>query len=198
MKISYVGPKVLFTRHGVDFDNNKEDKYVYLNIALQIHKALDHNYNIGEKYIYDINSKRLNDDEILSFVKDSFPEHNELFTEAAKSAKEYLENEIEKVEKLKNTLEAIEYEGWKKNIALMENYVKQRQFNKKIYYAIINLIVKNLKHFSIKEINAPMFQTFSHVFHSIQGALKQKPDAKSSNLEIYEKDGVIMLKLNIG
>jgi len=44
MHISYVDPKPLISHRGISFDNNKEDKYVYMSIVLNLIDALNHDY----------------------------------------------------------------------------------------------------------------------------------------------------------
>lgn len=197
MEIKYAGPKVVFSKHGIDFDNNKDDKYIYLNIAVQLAKAFDHDYLPDEKYIYDMASKRLSDSEILSFVIKSFPNHNELLKQAQKDAENFFVDEMEKVNHQKAMISESEYNSWVKNIELMKDYVIQRRFNKVIYYAIIEKIAKSLKTQGVVQIHAPMYQNFVHVFHSLKGPLKEKPEPKESKIEIYEENGKLMANLNI-
>lgn len=198
MEIKYAGPKVLFSRKGIDFDNNKDDKFVYLNIAVQLLRAFNHEYQPGEKYVYDASSKRLNDNDILKFMQENFAQYDELVKKAQVDAEGYFEHEIKKAQSQKDMMSEIEYDSWIKNIELMKNYVLQRHFNKNIYYALIEKISLTLKKNGIAQIHAPMFQNFIHVLHSIQGTLKKKPEPKSSHLNIYEKDGILMASLDIG
>lgn len=197
MDIKYAGPKVLFSKYGIDFDNNKDDKYIYLNIAIQLSKAFNHKYSLGEKYVYDTSSKRLSDSEVLSFVIKAFPNHNELLKQASKEAKELFSEELQKANNLKHTISEAEYNSWVKNINLMEDYIIQRAFNKIIYYALITKIANSLKKQNIAEVHAPMYQNFVHVFHSLKGALKQKPEPKDAKIEIYEKNEILMTSLEI-
>ncbi len=41
MKIKYLSARPMISHHGIDFKDGKEDKYVYLIIAVQILKAID-------------------------------------------------------------------------------------------------------------------------------------------------------------
>jgi len=66
MNIKYAGPKPIISHRGINFDNNKEDKYVYLNVAVQILKSLDHEYVKDKVYTYDITAQRLSEDELVT------------------------------------------------------------------------------------------------------------------------------------
>lgn len=195
MRIKYVGPKVIFSRHGIDFDNNKEDKYAYINIAIQIYQAFEHEYNPGEKYVYNTSSKRLSDSEILDFIHKNFSHHDKLLEDAKQDANEYFEREKKRAAYRQGLISEEEYNSWIKNIDLMQDYTIQRYFNKKIYYAIINKIGERIKQRNIAEVHAPMYQKFVHVLHSLQGVLSKKPNPLNSTLEIFEQEGTLMVKL---
>jgi len=44
MTLKYVGPRPHISHTGIEFDSNKEDKFVYLNFVVQLIKALSHDY----------------------------------------------------------------------------------------------------------------------------------------------------------
>lgn len=74
MKLKYAGPKPVISQHGISFKDGKEDKYCYLMIAIQILKAIDHPF-IGHKvYSYDLNSQRLNDNDMMNIILSYHPE----------------------------------------------------------------------------------------------------------------------------
>ena len=68
MTIKYAGPKAIISHTGICFDTNKEDKYVYLDIALQLVEALDHDYLENKTYVHTL-EKRLSNDEIVTLLK---------------------------------------------------------------------------------------------------------------------------------
>lgn len=195
MKIQYAGPKAIFTRQGVDFDNNKEDKYVYLNIAIQIFKAFEHEYTPGEKYVYNNSSKRLSDSETLEFIRATFSNHSKLLEQAKEQANEFFIQEKEQAKKHQALISEEEYNSWIKNIELMKEYTIQRHFNKNIYYTVIDRIGKRMKDRNIGEIHTPMYQKFMHVLHSLQGVLAKKPNPLSASLDIYSKNDKLMIQL---
>ncbi len=197
MTLKYVGPKVIISKNGVEFDNNKDDKYVYINIAIQLYKAFSHEYNDDEVYVYNTDAKRLNDSEIMKFISSSFPDYEEHIKKDKESADKYFEHEMQKVEKQKDILNSLEYEAWIKNIKLLKNYVLQRHFNKNIYYLLVGKVSECIKKHSIRQIHLPMYQNFMHVAHSIQGALKETPNPKQSKIDIHEKNGKMFVNLDI-
>ena len=44
-KVHYVGPRVKISNHGIVYRRSKEDKYVYLMVALEILKGIDNDYD---------------------------------------------------------------------------------------------------------------------------------------------------------
>ena len=73
MKLKYVGPKPIISHTGILFDNNKEDKFVYLNIIIQLLKSLNHEYIENRVYTYEANTSRLNNDELFEELKKFCP-----------------------------------------------------------------------------------------------------------------------------
>ena len=50
MQLKYVGPKPMISEHGISFKDGKEDKYVYIQNAIEILHALNHEYVKGKIY----------------------------------------------------------------------------------------------------------------------------------------------------
>ena len=55
MTLKYVGPKPIISHTSIEFDENKEDKYVYLSVVAQLIQALDHDYIDDKSYVYEKN-----------------------------------------------------------------------------------------------------------------------------------------------
>ena len=196
MKLKYVGPKVLISKHGIDFDNNKEDKYVYLNIAMQLLEALDYEYIEDRVHTYNTDSRRLSDDEITANDKKYCPNADEFIEQAKEKAERYFDDELKRARKNKN-LNDDERLALTNNIMIMREYMIQRAANKSVYYCIIKALAERLKKDNIDYVIAPMFQKFAHVFHSVQGVLRQQKTPIDSVMEIYEEAGKLLVKLDV-
>ena len=196
MKLQYVGPKVNISKNGIDFDNNKEDKFVYLNIALQLLKALDHEYISDKVYTYDTNAAYLDQNDIEQMVHQYCDNINSVATEAEEAVGHYLNYEIKRAQNSK-TLNDDEKEVLINNLTIMRSYMIQRTVNKTVYYCIINKLADVVKKDHIDYVIAPMFQKFAHVLHSIQGVLRNQKAPIDSKMEIYEEGGKLLAKLNI-
>lgn len=196
MPLKYVGPKVLISKTGIDFDNNKEDKYVYLHIALQILKAIDHEYIEERVYTYTADTQRLRDDELYQVAKEYCKGVDDVMESARQSAEDYVDDLLTRA-KENRLLNGTERETLIKNISLMHKYIVQRSVNKHVYYCIINRLATLLRKDNIDYIIAPMFQKFAHVFHSIQGALIHQKSPINSTMEIYEEKGKLLVKLDV-
>lgn len=196
MGLKYVGPKVNISKYGMDFDNNKEDKFVYLNIALQLLKALDHKYVSDKVHIFDTASAHLDQKEVEQMVRHYIDDIDSVTSEAEEAVQHYLGYEIKRAKK-NRSLSDDERHALINNLNMMRGYMVQRAINKTVYYAIINRLVDVLKKDNIDYVIAPMFQKFAHVFHSIQGVLQRRKEPIDSNIEIYEEDGRLLTKLDI-
>jgi hypothetical protein len=66
-----------------------------------------------------------------------------------------------------------------------------------MYYCVVDALAELLKKDHIDYVIAPMFQKFAHVLHSVQGSLKTRKFPIDTQLEIYQKDGKLLVKLKV-
>jgi len=196
MELKYVGPKPIISHTGIEFDNNKEDKYVYLNIVVQFHKTLNHEYFQDKSYKYEASTKRLSSQDLNDELKALCPDIETIIDMQDQETDEYIQHDLKRArdnsvlnEENRNILE--------NNINLMRDYFIQRAVNKSVYYCAVDVLAKLLKDDSIDHIIVPMYQKFSHVLHSIQGSLKKQNRPIDTKLEIYEEDGKLLVKLQV-
>lgn len=196
MPLKYAGPKPLISAHGVSFDLNKDDKFIYLSIVAELIQALNHEYEGGKRYTYLASNKPMDIDRILDLIRSNDP----LLDQEIQDRKKLVEQEIE--EELKHAyankvLCEEEKEVLIKNIEMLRTYRINRSVNKTVYYSGITSLAHIIQKGHIDHIFAPMFPKFSHVFHSIQGALVKLHPPIDSNIDIYEEDGHLSVRLDI-
>ena len=196
MLLKYVGPKPLISHTGIEFDNNKEDKYVYLNIVLQLIKALNHDYFEDKIYTYEANTQRLSSDELENELNRYCKNLDILEKNRQEEAQNEYEHQLQRA-KENTVLNDENKEVLIKNIQLMKDYIIQRSINKTAYYCAVNLLAEILKKDHIDHIIVPMFQKFAHVLHSVQGVLREQKFPMDTKLEIYEEDGKLLAKLQV-
>ncbi len=196
MKIKFVGPKAIISHTGIVFDKNKEDKYVYLNIVVQLLKALDHEYIEDKMYNYNAETRRLSDNELVDELKNYCEDMEQIYTDTKMSAEKYVDNQIQHA-KNNTLLNSQEREILLKNINLMRKYIIQRSINKSLYYCAIDTLANIMKRGHIDYVIAPMFQKFAHVFHSVEGILHKGKNPIDTDLEIFEQNGNLLVKLDI-
>ncbi|MDD5157084.1 hypothetical protein [Sulfurimonas sp.] len=196
MKLKYVGPKPIISHTGIQFDNNKDDKYSYLNIAIQLINALDHPYIENRVYNYDIDSKRLSEREMEDEIKKICPNIESLLEKQNHNIEGEIEHNIQRAHENKILSEADKV-ALQNNIRIMHDYMIQRSINKNVYYCAINALADILKRDHIDYLITPMFQNFNHVFHSIQGALSVLKNPIETEIQIYMQDGKLYTKLVI-
>ncbi|MBN2869573.1 MAG: hypothetical protein JXK04_01295 [Campylobacterales bacterium] len=196
MPLRYAGPKPLISAHGIEFDLNKEDKFVYLSIAAELIQALDHEYVAEKRYSYIASGKPLPADEILSAIRLHDPLIDQEMQMRRHTAEQELREELERAQTNK-LLSDEEREVLIKNIRLMHTYRVNRAVNKTVYYSAIASIASIIKAGHIDYIAAPMFPKFIHLFHSLQGVLAKLHPPIESAIDIYEEDGHLHTRLNI-
>ena len=79
----------------------------------------------------------------------------------------------------------------------MHDYLVQRSVNKSVYYCAINALAELLKNDHIDYVITPMYQTFAHVLHSVQGVLLKDKISIDTKLDIYKKDNQLLIKLKV-
>jgi len=196
MKIKYAGPHPIISHKAVDFELAKEDKYVYLNIALQLLKSLDHDYFDNKTYVYHAQTRRLSSDEMMNGLKKYCPDLEQIIQTAQKHAEDSI---VEQLERAQNN-EVLNDEDKAvliKNIKLMQDYIIQREINKEVYYCAVHALADMVKKDHIDHIIVPMFQKFAHVLHSVQGVLKEQKFPIDTNLEIYHENGELLARLQV-
>jgi len=196
MELKYVGPKPIISHTGIEFDNNKNDKYSYLNIVVQLIKALSHNYYEDRTYQYNTDTTRFKSDELLHELSKVCPNLSALMEKENHHIEEEIEHNIQRANE-SETLTNEDKEVLKKNIEIMHDYLVQRSINKSVYYCAINTLTELVKKDHIDYIIVPMFQNFAHVLHSVQGVLREQRFSIDSKLEIYQENGKLLVKLQV-
>lgn len=198
MNIKYVGPKPHITQHGISFESGKEDKYVYLMIAVQILQAIDHDFGEQKSYSYDVNTKRLKEEEILKTLLQYDSDLEEKAKEEARDYSQKLAEEMGEVKESQNLSES-EKEAFIANLEIMKEYRIQRAINK-IYYMHTALEISNIiKREGIKEIDTPFYEKYWHVLRTVQGKLDSGKASVKSQLKIEKNhEGKMATKLFIG
>lgn len=196
MELKYVGPKPIISHTGIEFDNNKEDKFAYLNIVLQLLKALDHDYFNDKTYSYQADTNRYSNDELSRELKKYCPEIEAIKNRENNNVEDEIKHSLQRA-KESDTLDDESKKVLVKNIMMMRDYLIQRSVNKSIYYCAIDALAELLKKDHIDHIIVPMFQKYAHVLHSVQGVLRQQKFPVDTKLDIYQEDGKLLAKLQV-
>jgi len=195
MKIEYSGPKPIISEHGITFKEGKEDKYTYLKHALQILKAISHEYNKDKIYSYFLEAKELSQDEMIEMVLHYHPDIKMTLNIEVNSYNKILKDEESAV--LANvTLNEEEKNVYINNLKIMQPYKMQRMKNKLFYQHIIETIKEEIHEHKIKEISSPFNEKFWHILQTIQGELSSAKNSVSSSLKV-NNDEIMTITLKI-
>ncbi|MCK5293533.1 MAG: hypothetical protein KAJ49_02695 [Arcobacteraceae bacterium] len=198
MKLKYMGPRPVISQHGIQFKSGKEDKYVYLMIALQILKSIDKDYNSTKSYNYDTSTKRLSNIEMIKVINSYENNLDKTILSEEKNYKLRIKKEIQII-KDRTNLKKIEKTAWVNNIKLMSNYRIQRAVNKIYYMHCISHIKSVILRENIKEIDTPFYEKFWHVLQTIQGSLSEGRKSLYTDIKVVtDENGKMISKLFIG
>lgn len=194
MEVKYSGPRPVITEHGISFKNGKEDKYVYLMASLQILQAIDRSFEDKKSYSYDLQTKRLENDEMLEILKQYEPDIQKIAEDEMIEYSHKLDEEIESIDN-RALLNPLEKQTLKNNLKLMKDYRIQRAVNKIYYMHTIKDIARIIKREQIKEIDAPFYEKFWHILQTIEGELARH--RISSKLKLTNENDNLKLHLFI-
>ncbi len=197
MKIKYVGPRPEISEHGVTFKTGKEDKYVYLSVAVQILIALDKNCKDEKTYSYSTSQRDLSDIEMLDTMLRFEPTLEQSVIAEKEAYAKHLDEEIAHIEHRKH-MNPLNKEIFINNYKIMKEYRLQRAVNKMYYMHCIKEIVDVIKKEHIKEIDAPFQEKYWHVLQTIEGALISLKSSLNCELKIdRDKENNLIAKLFI-
>ena len=194
MTLKYVGPKPIISHTSIEFDENKEDKYVYLSVVAQLIQALDHDYIDDKSYVYEKNL--FSHDECLYILNKYCKNLNTLLTQTNDSAQEDMEHDKERARN-NDMLSDQDKEVLINNIDIMHDYVMQRAVNKNVYYCAVNILADIVQEDHIEHITTPYTEPFLHVLHSLQGTLVYKQAPIDTKLDVFEVDKQLLVKLQV-
>lgn len=196
MDLKYAGPKPLISHTGIVFDNNKEDKYVYLNVAFELLKSLQHEYADKKIYFEDIHVAPLSQKELFMELRNFCKDFDSLVASQNHTIEDEIVHEI-KVARENQFLTEEDKITLENNINIMHDYLIQRSINKKVYYALIGALAELINETKITYIVVPLLQVFLHTLHSLQGGLLKQKQPIKSEIEIFKKDEKLFIKLQI-
>lgn len=196
MQIKYVGPKPIISKTGISFDSQYDDRYTYLNIAVQLLKALDHEYFEDKTYKYAVDSGRLKDSDIVDGLKEYCGNLDHAVEEGIKAEQKLIDDELKQAKENKSISE-LEREALIKNIRMMESYRLQYATNEKLYNCAVQRLATYVKQDHIDYVIVPMFQRFAAVLHSVQDELANQKFPIDTRMDIYEEDGKLMAKMEV-
>lgn len=196
MKLKYAGPKPMISEHGISFKDGKEDKYVYLMIAIQILQAIDHDTADNNSYEYDTTTKRLNDEQMQEIILSYYPNLETTMTKEMNNYLVHLDNEIQDIKK-SPIFSPIEKEAYVGNLKIMKEYKIQRAKNKIFYMHAVDTIIEVIKKRKIKKISTPFYERFWHTLQTIQGHLAMAKRGLKSDLKVINNDENLFAVLTI-
>lgn len=177
MKLKYAGPRPLISHHGVTFKEGKEDKYVYLVVAIEILKTIQNLHDGVKEFHYEDKTHSFSDDEMMMMVMAYHPDLEVVMNKEMEGFQKHLDHEVENLEH-NHVLSKEELYVFKNNLDVMREYRIQRAKNKVFYFHVVATIAEIIKKEKIKKIVVPFNDRYWHVLQTLEGELAHtKPPA---------------------
>jgi len=196
MQIKYVGPRPIISKSGIVFDNQFDDRYTYLNIVVQLIKALDKDSFENQTYQYELDNRRLNDQDILEGLQRYCGDLDVVVKKGVAEENAQIDNELKEARE-NSMLEKDEQAALIKNIEMMRKYRLQYTNNELLYDCAIRLLADYVKKETLNYIIVPMFQRFAAILRSVQDELVRQNFPIDTRMDIYEEDGKLMAKMEV-
>lgn len=196
MQIKYVGPKPVISKNGITFASEYDDRYTYLNILIQLLYALDKDHFEEKTYQYAVDSKRLNDEELLAGLQHYCGNLEDMITQSIAIENAAINSELKHVRE-SSSMAANEKEALVRNLEIMRNYRLQYATNETLYNCAVRALANLVKKEHVDYVIVPMFQRFAAVLHSVQDELMRQNFPVDTTMEIYEEDGKLMAKMEV-
>lgn len=187
MQVRYAGPKAVVSKDGVSFDSTKDDKYIYLNIIIQLIEAIDIEHIPEKIYSYDKKSPRLSDEKIHSYIVSNYDNSDEVLKLAEEEAEHSFERDLE-IAKIYPDITEQEREIWTKNLMFMKQHNIQRIYNGKIFRLLVEKLATILRARQIEYVITPMYPNFMKILHSAHLELFNQKPSIGSSIEIVSND----------
>jgi len=182
----YTGPKPFINQHGIFFKDGKEDKYIYLKMAIRVLLSIDKVYRKQTKFkLFIDNHDNLTANDILEILKMYEPNFEQHIIDEEKKYEIHIENMIKEVEQ-NHIISESEKNVWIKNINIMKDYMIQREINKLYYIHIIKLIKDIIHKDNIKEIDIDFNLEHWHILESIAGNLSYGVKSVQTAIKVQE------------
>ncbi len=189
LKLYYAGPKIIINQDGVFFKNEKEDKYIYIKMAVKILLVVNKENTSG--------FNKLNDNDILEIIKKYEPDLETHIENEEKKYEEHITQIIKSVNE-NSLLKEEEKSVWLKNIEIMKPTMLQREINKLYYIHCLKHIKEAIYKNHVTEIDLDFDFLDFHILHSIAGNLQYGSRSILTTTKVQENnDGKVVAKLFI-
>jgi len=191
MELKYVGAMPQVSAKGVGFDETKQDKYTFLNAAVELIEALSFGATENTQHLYNVRGKEYNGKEIMDILKKHCTDINAVFSSRDEKSKELIGELILRVHN-NTTINEDERQAWLNNIALMSDYYMQHVINESAYNCALNILSDEIHDARIQKITVPMFRNYGIVFHDLLYILEHRKSPIDAKLSIeHPEDGYV-------
>ncbi|MCX6062162.1 MAG: hypothetical protein NT103_07945 [Campylobacterales bacterium] len=194
--LCYTGPKPICSATGIDFQVNKEDKFIYIGPLCELIDALDYDYKESENRSIQIGQKSFDEKSIFDLIHAYNPNLDDMIDKRVSQTRNEIESDISRA-RSNHLINEEEKNVLINNIEIMRSYQLQRAINKCVYYAGIEVLASIIKKRHIDHVTISMEPKLLHVLHSVQGELRLLHPSLDSTIDIFEKQEHLSVALKI-
>ena len=133
---------------------------------------------------------------ILRKLRRYVPDLDDRIAKAVREVKGRIDEEVEGVRR-NAALSESEKRAWESNILSMRDYMVQREINKTVYHAAVDVLSDELVKGHFRLIEIPMIGHFHHVVKSLEAALERHNPPATLRSEVVETPKGVVLRMEI-
>lgn len=202
--LKYAGPKPIYSSTGIDFQINKEDKFIYLEALCELIETLDQEYVSsneepeGEEVHKNvqIGANHYTPQAMFHLLHGYVHNLNTLIDQRLEETTKIIEDDLER-SRHNSYLNSQDRAALIKNIEIMRSYQLQRSVNKCVYYAGVEALAGIVKARHIRQLTVTIEPHLLHVLHSLQGALEKLHPPVFTKIDIFEHEKHLLVELEV-
>lgn len=200
MKLQFVGPKPIVSQHGITFDKNQPDCFIYIYTVVQFIKLVedfDTEANGGVLNILNYHREIIDNDRLNEYVRSICSENIEnILRQSDEALQSYIESNKNKIEH-NQKLEPDEKRAWLGNIEITREYCRQFFLNETVYSRLLEKLAHKICERKIKKIVYRFKGNFANVFFALEKMLAEHKPPVIADMYIEAKEGKLLGILNI-
>jgi uncharacterized protein YfbU (UPF0304 family) len=187
MRLYEVGPKPTVSPRGVNFDNTKPDRYIFLSPAIELMETLDFDNTEASQNIHEVVKGGYRGIELEDKIKEYCPDIEVLIDDVEIKTQKLIDELKERVENNSN-ISYDEKRAWLGNIDTMRDYYLQYVANETVYKCLLKSMADRFVKSHIETITFPLRKNYGLVLQDLSYILREHRPPFDAEITVEKGD----------